>query len=96
MLNTISKIRAKELKECMPEDLLSDYIKEYNNYVTDEEKASYVYFVFSHKTISKAEFAQQFAIDLEEKYLNYKSNNLNELLPKYLVEAIEYVTSPLI
>lgn len=96
MLNTISKIRAKELKECMPEDLLSDYIKEYNNYVTDEEKASYVYSFFSHKTISKAEFAQQFAIDLEEKYLNYKSNNLNELLPKYLVEAIEYVTSPLI
>ena len=80
----------------MPEDLLSDYIKEYNNYVTDEEKASYVYSFFSHKTISKAEFAQQFAIDLEEKYLNYKSNNLNVLLPKYLVEAIEYVTSPLI
>ena len=44
-----------------------DYIKEYNNYVTDEERLLPCT-RFSHKTISKAEFAQQFAIDLEEKY----------------------------
>lgn len=41
--------------------------------------------------ISKAEFAQQLSFELEEKFSN-NSENLRDLLPLYLVEAIEYVT----
>ena len=58
---------------------------------TLEEKSSYFYNFFAGKIASKADFAQQFAFELEETF-NGKLEKLNEALPSYLVEAIKYVT----
>lgn len=57
---------------------------------TTEEKASYFYSFFTKKKASKADFAQQFAFKLE-KIFSGKAAELKKLLPKYLVNAIEYV-----
>lgn len=57
---------------------------------TDEEKSSYFYKFFAKKTASKADFAQQFALELEETFTE-KRTELREMLPKYVVDAIEYV-----
>lgn len=58
---------------------------------TIEEKASIFYRYFMTKKASKAEFAQELAANLEEHY-DGKPKEIKKVLPKYLVEAIEYVT----
>lgn len=65
--------------------------KRLNEFETMEEKASYFYSFFAKNITSKADFAQQLAYELEEKYSG-KANELRQILPKYLVGAIEYVT----
>jgi putative ATP-dependent endonuclease of OLD family len=95
MLNVISEMRAAELKETDKEELLEEYTGKYATYNTDEEKASYIYSFFRKKYISKAEFAQYFSVYIEEKYANKAVNEMEEIFPKYLVEAIKYVTSTL-
>ena len=57
---------------------------------TIEEKSSYFYSFFAKKTTSKADFAQQFAFELEETF-TVKSVKLRNALPTYLVDAIKYV-----
>lgn len=57
---------------------------------TIEEKSSYFYRFFTKKIASKADFAQQFAFELEEAFTG-KSTELKAMLPKYVVDAIEYV-----
>lgn len=44
------------------------------------------------KSTVKAEFAQQFSFDLETIFKGKKVQDIVNLLPRYLVEAIEYVT----
>ena len=56
-----------------------------------EEKASYFYSFFTRGGISKAEFSQELAFELEAKFFG-KSAELEKVLPAYLVEAIKYVT----
>lgn len=65
-----------------------DTLKKYD---TLEEKASYFYKYFRSNGTSKAVFAQQLALELEEKY-NNRPEKLKKVLPEYLVNAIEYVT----
>jgi putative ATP-dependent endonuclease of OLD family len=55
-----------------------------------EEKASQFYRFFAKKTTSKADFAQQLAFELE-KIFTGRAPELKSELPKYLVDAIEYV-----
>lgn len=96
MLKTIAAMRVGNLQEKGEEkktELLEGYIKEYNNYQDKEAKASYVYSFFSHKLVSKAEFAQQFSFDLENIFNGKPVEEIVTVLPNYLVEAIEYVTT---
>ena len=58
-----------------------------------EAKASYVYSFFSHKIVSKAEFAQKFSFDLENIFKGKTVEEIVTVLPNYLVKAIEYVTT---
>lgn len=95
MLNVIAEMRAMELKESDKEKLLKKYTGEYDTYNTEEEKASYIYSFFSKKYISKAEFAQYFSVYIEEKYIDKEDNQMEENFPKYLIDAIKYVTSAL-
>lgn len=95
MLNVIAKMRAMELKESDEETLLKEYTDVYDAYDTEEEKASYIYSFFRKKYISKAEFAQYFSVYIEEKYIDKATNEMEEIFPKYLVDAIKYVTSVL-
>ena len=57
----------------------------------NEKKASYIYHFFSDKLVSKAEVAQQLAYILETKYID-SEELLKSKLPRYLFEAICYVT----
>lgn len=57
---------------------------------TDEEKSSYFYSFFAKKATSKADFAQQFAFELEEVFA-VNSDVLRDVLPTYLVDAIKHV-----
>lgn len=66
------------------------FVEKMNQYTTIEEQASLFYSFFTSKKASKADFAQQLAYDLEQKYKN-KADELRGKLPAYLVEAIEYV-----
>lgn len=93
MLETIAGLRESVLKTKTKEELKNEYYKEYEKYNTDEEKASYVYSFFSHKLVSKAEFAQQFSFDIEQKFEGKTIQEIKNVLPNYLVEAIEYVTA---
>ena len=61
----------------------------YASFKTTEEKATYVYSFFYHKEISKAEFAQYFAVELEKK----DKGLIIPLIPQYLNDAIEYAAS---
>lgn len=63
-----------------------------DGYDSIEEKASYFYSYFTSKKASKADFAQEFSINLEKKYSDKDSNEIARVIPKYLVEAIKYVT----
>ena len=98
MLQTIAtmrveKIQDKEKKEKKKAELLEEYTKKYNKYEDKEAKASYVYSFFSHKLVSKAEFAQQFSFDLENIFKGKTVEEIVTVLPNYLVKAIEYVTT---
>lgn len=93
MLETIATLRAAELKSKKNEELLKDYKEKYNEYDSKEAKASYIYSFFSHKLVSKAEFAQQFGLDLECKFKGKPVEDIVKILPNYLVKAIEYVTA---
>ena len=98
MLQTIAAMRAekiqdKEKKEKKKAELLEEYTKKYNKYEDKETKASYVYSFFSHKLVSKAEFAQQFSFDLENIFKGKQVEEIVAVLPNYLVKAIEYVTT---
>lgn len=84
-----------ELKTKTEEKLIEEYEQTFDGYQTIPEKASYVYSFFGKKLVSKAEFAQQFAYDLEELYKGKKEEEIEEVLPKYLVDAIKYVTTSL-
>jgi len=61
------------------------------NFSKKEEKASYFYNFFMNKTVSKADFAQELSVALEDKYTD-KADDFKKVLPPYLVEAIKYVT----
>lgn len=98
MLQTIAtmlaeKIQDKEKNEEKKAELLEKYTKEYNEYKSKEAKASYVYSFFSHKIVSKAEFAQKFSFDLENIFKGKTVEEIVTVLPNYLVKAIEYVTT---
>lgn len=78
----VEKTRADKKKEIK---------KRYSEFSSLEEKSSYIYHFFSREGVSKAEVAQQLAYLLENKYQN-RADELKNNLPKYIVEAIEYVT----
>lgn len=69
---------------------LEEFKQKYNLFSSIEEKASYVYSFFFHKNVSKAEFAQCFAVELEK--LADKSDVVS-LIPSYLMDAIEFASS---
>lgn len=66
-------------------------VEKINAYKTKEEKAAYFYSFFTSKKASKADFAQELAINLEKKYIN-RAEDLKKVLPDYLISAIIYVT----
>lgn len=69
----------------------NELINNLNKYQTIGEQASYFYSYFTSKKASKADFAQQFAFELEKNYTG-KMDALKEAIPVYLVSAIEYAT----
>ena len=68
---------------------LEEFKRKYKAFALMEEKASYVYSFFYDKTVSKAEFAQYFAVELEKK----DKGLIIPLIPQYLKNAIEYASS---
>ena len=66
-------------------------IEKINAYKTKEERAACFYSFFTSKKASKADFAQELAINLETKYIN-RAEDLKKVLPDYLISAIIYVT----
>lgn len=62
-----------------------------NSYNSLEEKSSYIYSFFRKNSVSKAEVAQELSFILEEKYKDNHSE-LEQKLPKYIVDAIKYAT----
>lgn len=61
-----------------------------NAFHTIEEKSAYFYKFFAKNTTSKADFAQQYSFELEDSFPE-NPEKLKTMLPKYLVNAIEYV-----
>ena len=68
---------------------IREFKTKYESFKTIEEKAAYVYSFFYHKEISKAEFSQYFAVELEKK----DKGLIIPLIPQYLKDAIEYAAS---
>lgn len=68
---------------------LEEFKQKYNLFSSIEEKASYVYSFFYDKCVSKAEFAQYFAVELEKIA---DTTDIVSLLPSYLKEAINYAS----
>ena len=64
---------------------------ELDQFQDDKTRASHFYSFFTHYGVSKAEFAQVLASELEIRFAE-KPDDLRTALPKYLVDAIEYVT----
>ena len=62
-----------------------------DSYSSVEEKAAYIYYFFNKNKVLKAEVAQELSFVLEEKYATAREE-LEEKLPKYIVDAIKYVT----
>lgn len=56
-----------------------------------KKKEQLAFIVFYFKKASKADFAQELAINLEKKYIN-RAEDLKKVLPDYLISAIIYVT----
>lgn len=88
MLLVIAKLMYRDRKKCA--EKLMGFRKEYQSYGTKEEKASFIYSFFYNKDVSKAEFAQHFALELEKVA---KRSNILSKLPQYLKDAIEYAAS---
>lgn len=88
LISSLIKANYAEKNRQKKFDEMIDILKKYN---TLEEKASYFYKYFRSNRTSKAVFAQQLALELEEKY-NNRPEYLKKVLPEYLVNAIEYVT----
>lgn len=65
--------------------------KKYTEYKFLEDKSAYLYSFFSSNRVSKAEVAQHLSFILEDKYLQDPST-LRKKLPRYIIDAIEYVT----
>jgi putative ATP-dependent endonuclease of OLD family len=59
---------------------------------TIEEKASNFYQYFFNKNTSKADFAQQLAVEMEQKYRG-RAVALRKVLPPYVKSAIDFVTT---
>lgn len=49
--------------------------------------------ILLQKKASKADFAQELSINLEKEYSDKDSNEIARVIPKYLIEAIKYVTN---
>ena len=64
---------------------------ELDRFQDDKTRASHFYSFFTHYGVSKAEFTQALASELEIRFAE-KPDDLRNALPKYLVDAIEYVT----
>lgn len=64
-------------------------------HIVQKKKKPHIYSFFRKKYISKAEFAQYFSAYVEEKYKDKAVNEIENIFPKYLVDAIKYVTSAL-
>jgi len=73
------------------QDKKNELVERLGNYRTIEEKASCFYEYFTSKKASKADFAQELAIVLENNYAD-KAEDLKKVIPDYLVNAIMYVT----
>lgn len=68
-------------------DKLAEYKKE-----SIEKAASYIYSFFSKNLVSKVDVAQELANILEQKY-EQLPDELKSKLPKYIIEALEHITS---
>ena len=68
-----------------------EFMRNFDSFLSKEEKASYFYQYFSSKRTSKADFAQQLAVELDLKYSN-SPFDLEAALPLYIKNAIYYVT----
>ncbi len=91
-LIVINSTQSKKEKEF--EGVKSEIISDLNLYNAPEERASFIYSFFSNKIVSKAEFAQQFAEVLNNRFSKNKTE-LRKKIPQYLIDAIEYVTEVL-
>lgn len=88
LINSLIKVSYAPQNRTNKKDELIDDL---NKYQTIEEQASYFYSYFTSKKASKADFAQQFAFELEKNYTG-KADALKKTIPDYLVSAIEYAT----
>lgn len=86
--NTLMKL-AYEEGSISKKDIFHKKIEDYK---TIEEKASYFYSFFKGGNVSKAAFAQELAISLDDAFGDKEPEALSRLLPPYIVEAICYVT----
>lgn len=68
-----------------------EILKKYAEQPSPESKAAYLYSFFSIKNASKAEVAQHLSFILEDQY-SQDSAALIKKLPKYIRDAIDYVT----
>lgn len=87
MLDVIALLMYDDEESCKEKS--REFKTKYESFKTIEEKATYVYSFFYHKEISKAEFAQYFAVELEKK----DKGLIIPLIPQYLKGAIEYAAS---
>lgn len=88
LIDSVINVSYKKKNRPSKKDKLVEKI---NAYRTKEEKAAYFYSFFTSKKASKADFAQELAINLEKKYIN-RAEDLKKVLPDYLISAIIYVT----
>ena len=87
MITAVAKISSPKGWET-EKDIITKQIRQLQG---KDEKASYFYSFFSQGGISKAEFSQELALELEAQFVG-KAAELEKVLPAYLVEAIKYVT----
>lgn len=88
LIDTVIKVSYVENNRKNKKDELKKQLESYSSL---EERASYFYSYFTSKKASKADFAQELAFALEEKYLG-RCDDLKKIIPKYLSDAITYVT----
>lgn len=88
LINSLIKVSYAPQNRTNKKNELIDDLKKCQ---TIEEQASYFYSYFTSKKASKADFAQQFAFELEKNYTG-KADALKKTIPGYLVSAIEYAT----